>query len=161
RTTVALFVRFSGIDFEHSPNAQEQLDAYVRWVQGVLGRYDGVLLQVSLGDKGSYLYGTFGAPTVHEDDSRRAILAAQELQSLPAALSYMQPPSIGISRGAMRTGPIGSAERRAYAVMSDEANVAARLMEAAAPGEIVVTERVVRQLGGPFEVSALSPLKIK
>jgi class 3 adenylate cyclase len=161
RPTVALFLRFNGIDYEHNPAARWQLDAYIRWVQAVLDRYEGVLLQVTLGEKGSYLYGTFGAPVVHEDDARRALAAAIELNSPPESLSFIHPVRIGLSRGTMRTGPFGSPSRRTYGVMGDEVNVAARLMEAAAPGEIISTERLIKRVTGLFESLSLPPLKVK
>jgi class 3 adenylate cyclase len=161
RPTVALFLRFSGTDYERNPEAGKQLDAYIRWVQAVLARYEGVLLQVMLGEKGSYLYGTFGAPVVHEDDARRAVAAAVELKSPPEPLSFIQPVRIGLSRGTMRTGPTGSTSRRTYGVLGDEVNVAARLMEAAAPGEIIVSERVIKRVTGLFESLSLPPLKVK
>ncbi|MCB0075163.1 MAG: adenylate/guanylate cyclase domain-containing protein, partial [Caldilineaceae bacterium] len=62
RPAVALFARFGDLDFDADPRAPAHLDAYVRWVQGVLARYDGVLIQLTTGDKGSYLYAAFGAP---------------------------------------------------------------------------------------------------
>ncbi|HEY3311808.1 MAG TPA: AAA family ATPase [Anaerolineales bacterium] len=161
RPTVALFLRFGGIDYEHDPDAGKKLDDYLRWVQAVLARYEGVLLQVTLGEKGSYLYGTFGAPVVHEDDTRRAVAAALELRSPPASLSYITPVPIGLSRGIMRTGPTGSTLRRTYGVLGDEVNVAARLMQAAAPGEIIVSERVMKRVTGLFELQPLPPLKVK
>ncbi len=161
RPTVALFLRFGGINYENDPTAGVQLDAFIRWVQTVLTRYEGVLLQVMLDEKGSYLYATFGAPVVHEDDARRAVSAALELRTLPKSLSFIQSVSIGLSRGTMRTGPSGSATRRAYSVLGDEVNVASRLMEAAAPGEIIISERVMQRVTGHFETLALPQLKVK
>ena len=76
RPAVALFLRFGGIDYDRDEEAGEKLDAYVRWVQGTIAHYDGSLLQLTIGDKGSYLYIAFGAPVAHEDDAARAILAA-------------------------------------------------------------------------------------
>jgi len=70
RPAVALFLRFDGIAYEDDPLAEDKLDRYIRWVQSVLARYGGTLIQLSIGDKGSYLYVAFGAPTVHEDDAR-------------------------------------------------------------------------------------------
>ena len=161
RPTVALFLRCDWIDFANNPSAGDQLDAYVRWVQAVLTRYEGILLEVILGEKGSFLYGTFGAPVVHEDDARRAVSAALELQTPPADLAFVKPVPIGLSRGTMRTGPAGSALRRTYGVLGDEVNVAARLMQAAKPGEIFATERVAQRVTGLFDMTALSPLKVK
>jgi class 3 adenylate cyclase len=89
RPAVALFLRFGGIDYDADPDAQARLDALIRIVQRVMARFDGTLLQVMIGDKGSYLYCAFGAPLAHEDDARRAVLAALALHqeiSLATAL---------------------------------------------------------------------------
>ncbi len=161
RPTVALFLQFKGIDFEHDPQAEMQLDSYVRWVQAVMARYEGVLLQVILGEKGNYLYGTFGAPVVHEDDARRAVSAALELLTPPPSLDFIDPVPIGLSRGTMRTGPVGSTLRHTYSVMGDEVNVAARLMEAAAPGELLATDRVIQLVEGLFKTQQLPAIKVK
>mgnify|MGYP000921694827 FL=1 len=55
RPTVALFVRFGGIDYDNDGDAGVKLDAYLRWVQSVVARYDGTLIDVNFGDKGSYI----------------------------------------------------------------------------------------------------------
>ena len=108
RPAVALFVRFSGIDFDGDPCAGDRLDAYVRWVQGILEVHDGHLLQVTMGDKGSYLYAAFGAPTAHEDLADRALAAALELRSIPPSSTGMTaPPAIGIDQGIARVGAYG------------------------------------------------------
>ena len=44
--------------------------------------YGGNVLQLTLGDKGAYLYGVFGSPVAHEDDAARAAAAALELRDL-------------------------------------------------------------------------------
>ncbi len=44
--------------------------------------YGGNVLQLTLGDKGAYLYGVFGSPVAHEDDAARAATAALELRDL-------------------------------------------------------------------------------
>ena len=41
RPAVALFLRFGGIDYDNDEAAGAKLDAYIRWVQGVIARYDG------------------------------------------------------------------------------------------------------------------------
>ncbi len=71
RPAAALFLKFEGIDYDRDDVAGQKLDAYVGWVQGVLARYEGFLIDVSIGDKGSYLYLAFGAPIAHENDAWR------------------------------------------------------------------------------------------
>lgn len=161
RPAVSLFERFGGIDFENDDDAGLKLDAYIRWVQGVVNAYDGILVQLTIGDKGSYLYAAFGAPIAHNDDAIRALRAAHDLQNPPAEFSYIPPPQIGVSRGRMRVGPYGSAVRRTYGVLGDEVNVAARLMQAARAGQTLVTERVTEATGRSFEFERLEPLRVK
>jgi len=52
RPCVALFVRFTGIDYE-TDDAQMSLNKFVQNMQKTTERYDGVLLQLTIGDKGS------------------------------------------------------------------------------------------------------------
>src|SRR6185436_16405792 len=88
RPAIALFLRFDGIAYEDDPLAEDKLDRYIRWVQNVLARYGGTLIQLSIGEKGSYLYAAFGAPAAHEDDARRAAVAALDLRAPPAELGF-------------------------------------------------------------------------
>ena len=68
--------------------------------------YGGNVLQLTLGDKGAYLYGVFGSPVAHEDDAARAAAAALELRDLERttarhARSRSGSPTVGC--GAART----------------------------------------------------------
>ena len=162
RSAVALFVRFSGIDFDADPGAGDRLDAYVQWVQGILEVHDGHLLQVTMGDKGSYLYAAFGAPTAHEDLADRALAAALELQSAPPESTGMTaPPAIGIDQGIARVGAYGGRSRRTYGVLGDAVNRAARLMASASPGSILVTTDVRRASRRRLVFEELEPILVK
>jgi class 3 adenylate cyclase/tetratricopeptide (TPR) repeat protein len=161
RPAVALFLRFVGLDYESDANAGTKLDRFVRLVQAALARYDGALLQLTIGDKGSYCYATFGAPTAHEDDARRAVTAALELRHLAADLGFFAPVQIGISQGTTRAGAYGGATRRTYGVLGDDVNLAARLMQHAAPGEILVSGRVRSSLSADIAFDALPPIRVK
>jgi predicted ATPase/class 3 adenylate cyclase len=161
RPVAALFLRFEGIDYDRDPEAGDKLDLFVRQVEAILGRYDGSLLNLTIGDKGSYLYAAFGAPIAHEDDAARAVSAALELQALGARLEYLSELQIGITRGRMRTGAYGSRTRRTYSALGDEVNLAARLMLAAEPGQILASERVRNAGGDAFIWEGLPPLRVK
>jgi len=161
RPGVALFMRFLGIDYEHDPDAGRKLDTFVRWVQEVVTRYDGSLLQLVIGDKGSYLYAIFGAPIAHEDDARRAVLSALELRSPPPEMDYIESVQIGVSQGTMRTGAYGGTTRRTYAALGDEVNMAARLMQSAGHGEVLVSKRVQKATADAFTWETLPPVRVK
>ena len=161
RPTVALFVRFGGIDFDGDPGAGAKLDAYLCWVQSVVARYDGTLIDVNFGDKGSYLYVNFGAPIAHEDNAERAAAAALALHKRPAALAFVGEIQVGISQGRMRAGAYGGASHRTYGVLGDEVNMAARLMMAAGTGRTLVSEGVQARLAQRFQFEPLPPLRVK
>jgi adenylate cyclase len=147
RPVTPLMLRFGGLDFDHDPAAGEKLDAYTRWVQRVVHQYGGTLLQLTLGDKGAYLYAPFGAPVAHEDDTRRALAAALQLQAPPAQFDWLPPVQIGISQGAVWTGAYGASRRCTFGAMGRPVNLAARLMVHGQAGQTLVSDAVRRQTG--------------
>ena len=72
----------------------------------------------------------FGVPVLHEDDALRACRAALEMRSALSELGING--RIGVTTGEVVTG---TAERLAT---GDAVNVAARLEQAAAPGEVLI-----------------------
>ena len=161
RPAVVLFLSFGGIDYDGDETAGAKLDAYIRWVQTVLARYEGYLLQLTVGDKGSYVYTAFGAPIAHEDDAMRAVSAALELRTPPTTLNFIDNVQIGISQGQIYTGAYGGTMRRTYGVMGDDVNLAARLMQAAAPEQILVSYIARQATADIFTWENLPPLKVK
>ncbi len=160
RPAVALFLSFGGIDYDADDDAGAKLDAFVRWAQAILQRHQGLLLQLTVGDKGSYLYAAFGAPVAHEDDEVRAVEAALVLQSPPAELHVVTGVRIGLARGRMRTGAYGSTTQRTYGVLGDKTNLAARLMQAATEG-ILCDEGVFQGARHALSFQALPPIHVK
>jgi class 3 adenylate cyclase/tetratricopeptide (TPR) repeat protein len=148
RLVVPLFLRFGGIDYDVDDDAGVKLDAYIRWVQGILERYEGNLIQLTIGDKGSVLYAAFGVLLTHEDDPTRALMAALALQQPPLALSYIGPVQIGVSQGPVWAGACGSFTRRDYASMGYPVIMAARLMARAKPGQVLVSQAAADQAQG-------------
>ncbi|MEE8390149.1 MAG: tetratricopeptide repeat protein, partial [Anaerolineae bacterium] len=161
RPALALFLCFEGIDYDEDETAGVKLDAYIRWIQEVLALYRGTLLQLSIGDKGSYLCVAWGAPASHEDDARRAVAAALELRTPPVELDFIGGVQIGVSQGTMRTGAYGGTTRRTYGILGDEVNAAARLMQHAAPGEALVSRRVQEATAEAFAWETLPPIRVK
>ncbi len=119
-------MRFPGLDYDADGAAGEKLHAYISWVQSIIARYEGTLIQLTVGDKGCYLYAAFGAPQAHDDDAARAIATALELRSPPPGLEWAQGVQLGITRGRMRTGSYGGPTARTYGVLGGETNMAAR-----------------------------------
>lgn len=159
RPTVALFLRFSGIDYDHDPEAQSRLNAYIQSAQRILARYDSYLFQLTIGDKGSNFFVSFGAPLAHEDDAVRAAAAALELRDLK--MDFIQDVQIGISQGLTRTGACGGIYRRTYSALGDAVNMAARLMQNAPLGQVLVNQNVRKATADNFTWQELPPLNVK
>ncbi len=161
RPATALFLRFGGIDYEGDSDAATKLDTFIRQVEALLARYEGSLIQLTVGDKGSYLYAAFGAPIAHEDDTARAAATALELQALAHRLPFLGPLQIGITIGRMRVGAYGSATRRTYGVLGDATNLSARLMSAAEPGQILVSDEARQAIGDGFTWEQMPNRRVK
>jgi DNA-binding response OmpR family regulator len=160
RSATCLFLLFNGLDYDQDDQVGAKLDEFVRWVQGVLARHDGYLVQLTIGDKGSYLLAAFGAPDGLEDHATRAVSAALELQAPPEALAFVTEVQIGLASGQMRAGSYGGAARRAYGVLGDKTNLAARLMQAA-DGRILCDEGVYQAAKSDLSFDPLPPIVVK
>jgi DNA-binding response OmpR family regulator len=160
RQAAALFMSFTGIDYDIDEQAGEKLDAFTRWVQAVIAQYEGSLIQFSIGDKGSYLYATFGAPIAHNDDAIRAVYCALALQDLPPEFDWIKGIKIGVTHGQMRTGAYGSSTRRTYGAQGDIVNLSARLMQAAEKG-ILCDESVYQATHARLVFESYPPIKVK
>ncbi len=111
--------------------------------QGI-ARYDG-FVEKFVGDA---VLAVFGAPVAHEDDPERALDAALDIIERGAALSRTWAPRLGrpvtlhvaVHTGPVVAGSLGDAAGAAYAVTGDAVNTTSRLLGAAAPGTILVSE---------------------
>jgi DNA-binding response OmpR family regulator len=161
RPAASLFLRFAGIGYDDDTDAERKLDAFTRWVQAVAQRHDGAVLQLALGDKGSCFHLTFGAPVAHYDDATRAVRAALELQTPPAELDYITGVAVGVAHGPVRAGAYGSAAHRAYSVIGDKANLAARLMMHAPKNGSLCDDAVHAAARESIAFDALPPILVK
>ena len=161
RPVTALFIRFSGIDYDGDDDAGRKLNAFVRRVQGILKRYDGYLLQLTIGDKGSNLLAVFGAPVAHDDDPQRCLAAALDLRQAVPEIPFITEIRLGISEGLAWAGAVGGRMRCIYTVMGDEVNMAARLMGKAAAGQTLVSGHVAQTAGQAFHFCDLGLVQVK
>ncbi len=83
---------------------------------------------------GDALVAVFGIPAVREDDALRAVRAASEMQAAVLAMGDVQA-RIGVNTGEVLAGGATPGESL---MAGDAVNVAARLQQAAAPGEVLV-----------------------
>ncbi len=144
RPVISAFIRFEGLDYIADPLVEEKLDRYVRCIQRLAHHYGGNLRELDYGDKGSVAHVIFGTPVSHEDDEARAVGWALDLQAAVKDLPFITGQYIGITKGQVYAGAVGAKERRAYAMMGDEVNASARLMQACQPGQVLVSERIMQ-----------------
>ena len=102
---------------------------------------------------GDAVMAVFGVPAAHEDDALRACRAAAEMRDAFAGLGIEG--RIGVSTGEVVTG---TEERLAT---GDAVNVAARLEQAAQPGEVLVDEPTLALVRDAVEVESFEPLELK
>ncbi len=114
----------------------------------------------------------FGAPFDQEDAAARALKTAGDMQRVFARLRlrWLEDQGIevglgvGIDRGPVVMGSIGAPRQMNYGMVGDAVNTSHRLVEMAQHGEIIVTEAVVRSLGGELEgwtLERLEPVLVK
>ena len=109
-----------------------------------VAHYDG-FVEKFVGDA---VMAVFGAPRAHEDDPLRAIEAAQEMlqrvdrlsRQWAARLGRPVTLHIGVHTGAVVAGSLGHGAGSAYAVTGDTVNTASRLLSAAEPGTVLVSD---------------------
>jgi class 3 adenylate cyclase/tetratricopeptide (TPR) repeat protein len=112
---------------------------------------------------GDAVMAVFGVPQVHEDDALRAVRTADELRKalepLNAELARDYGTTLAVRIG-INTGEVvtGTEERLAT---GDAVNVAARLEQAAQPGDILIGADTLGLVRDAVSVEALPPLDVK
>jgi len=135
------------------------LSRYFETVRGVVERHGGSV-EKFIGDA---VMAVFGVPVLHEDDAMRAVRAAADLREamglLNEELAAEYETTIAIRMG-VTTGRVvtGTEERLAT---GDAVNVAARLQQSAAPGEILVGDPTIARTRAAVVVEPLPSLELK
>jgi class 3 adenylate cyclase len=115
---------------------------------------------------GDAVMAVFGIPSVHEDDALRAVRAAHDMRSALADLNKELERDRGVtiaSRIGVNTGPVvaGDPDAGQALVTGDAVNIAARLEQAAQPGEVLIGEETWRLVRDAVETEATEPLTLK
>ena len=148
RQVTVLFADLSGFTSLSERLDPEEVRAFQNALFATLAqaieRYDG-FVEKFVGDA---VMAVFGAPVAHEDDPQRALDAALQMlergaelgERWAARLGQRVMLHIGVHSGPVVAGSLGAAAGAAYAVTGDTVNTTARLLAAAAPGTILVSE---------------------
>jgi class 3 adenylate cyclase len=158
-------------DLKGSTSLGEALDA--ESLRDVMGSYfermrailhsHGAAVEKFIGDA---VMAVFGLPRVHEDDALRAVRAAWQMQrvlqelndELDARWGVRLQARIGVNTGEVVAGDPATGQRL---VTGDPVNTAARLEQAAGPGEVLVGENTYQLVRDAVRVDAVGPLAVK
>lgn len=138
----------------------------------VLNRYLSVAGNVVIGWEGTLdkffgdgLMAIFNAPKKQADHVHRAADAALAIMKAAKEINqvygYDLDYSIGVHVGEAVVGYIGTNYAVNYTAIGDTVNLAKRLQEAAAPGQILVDEVVIQRLGNNIQARPLGDIQVK
>jgi class 3 adenylate cyclase len=112
---------------------------------------------------GDCVMAVFGAPVAHGNDAERAARAALAIRDavppLAAGIGRPLDVHIGLAGGQVVASGTGSEAHREYTVTGESVNLAARLTDAAAPGEILVSDAVRAALAGRMDCAPHGALR--
>ena len=138
------------------------MSRYFAAMREVLERHGGTV-EKFIGDA---VVAVFGIPTLHEDDALRAVRAAAGMREALITLNERLMADVGVAiamRTGVNTGDVVAGDPNADGslVTGDAVNVAARLEQAAAPGEILLGEATHRLVREAVVVEPVEPLALK
>ena len=141
---------------------REVLDRYFSEMRGCLERHGGTV-EKYIGDA---IMAVFGLPRAHEDDGVRALRATAEMQQTLTRLNEELGSRWGAhlaSRTGVYTGEVvvGDPAGGQRLVTGDAVNTAARLEQAAPPGEVLIGESTYRLALAAVEVVPVGPVAAK
>jgi len=163
KTVTVLFCDVSGstaLGERIDPESLRRVMArYFGAAKAVVERHEGTV-EKFIGDA---VMAVFGVPVAHEDDALRAVRTAEGLREALAILNEELARDYGTRlelRTGVNTGEVvtGTAERLAT---GDAVNVAARLEQAAQPGEVLLGEATLALVRDAVEVEPVAPLELK
>ena len=141
---------------------RDVMSGYFDAMRAALERHGGTV-EKFIGDA---VMAVFGLPVRHEDDALRAVRAAADMQAALPALNarFLAERDIEIeNHTGVNTGEViaGDASTGQRLVTGDAVNTAARLEQAAGPGEIVLGDLTYRLARDEIEVEFIPPLILK
>lgn len=160
---------FTSISERNKPeNVVSFLNEYFKKMVEVIKKHGGAI------DKfmGDAIMALFGTPVSYEDNARRAVDAALEMQSLVPGISCSNlfipegmnfNVGIGIHYGDVIVGSIGCAEKSDYTVIGDTVNLASRLegLTKFYGAGIIISGAVKNELNRKYNLLHLDFIKVK
>ena len=157
---------FTSMSEQHTPQeVVDLLNSYFDLIIDVVFRYNGTVDKI-VGDEIMVL---FGAPFAFEDDTARAVGCALEMlrvldgfnQQRQQRAEFPLRIGIGLNRGPVISGNIGSTKHMDYTVIGYAVNLASRLVDNAREGQILITGSVAGNLDGRFRIRQMESIRVK
>ena len=139
------------------------IQQYFAEMRAVIERHGGTV-EKFIGDA---VMAVFGVPHVHEDDALRAVRAAADMQGALSAANEGFERDFGVriqARIGVNTGEVlagDPSEEGSSFVSGDAVNVAARLEQAAEPGDVLLGEATYRLVRAAVIAKEIPPLSAK
>ncbi|MBA3243946.1 MAG: AAA family ATPase, partial [Actinobacteria bacterium] len=166
RTVTMLFCDVTGstaLGEQLDPESMRQvMSRYFGEATHIIERHGGTL-EKFVGDA---IMAAFGIPVLHEDDALRAVRAAAQMRDALVILNGEFERDWGVRiqvRTGVNTGEVvaGDIAGGSTFATGDTVNVAARLEQAAPPGEVLIGEATYRLVRDAVAVEAVEPLAAK
>lgn len=157
---------YTAISEKLDPEEVHQImDGAFKILMDEIHRYEGTINQFT----GDGVMALFGAPVAHEDHAQRACYTAISIQK--AITGYGEKIKkdtgvdfamrIGLNSGPVIVGSIGDDLRMDYTAVGDTTNLAARIQQAARPGEVWLSQDTQSIIRGFFKVDSVGDLELK
>jgi class 3 adenylate cyclase/tetratricopeptide (TPR) repeat protein len=129
---------------------RRRVSSYFVQVSGTIERHGGTVEKFA----GDAVMAAFGIPVAHEDDAERALRAALEIVPEVEALGLSV--RVGVESGEVVVEGADSTFATGEAV-----NLAARLQQAAEPGQVLLGQTARRLAAGAVAVESVGPIEVK
>jgi predicted ATPase/class 3 adenylate cyclase len=150
RQVTAVFVSLAGVD------SADRLDEAATEILELSEEFGGYFNLLDYGDKGHVALVVFGAPTAHEQDLQRGIDFALSLTRRLGNAS-----AAGVAEGMVYAGLVGSKRRSTYTVLGATVNLAARLMQQAEAGNVLVAGATGHRIEKQYNLTPIGSRQIK
>jgi class 3 adenylate cyclase/tetratricopeptide (TPR) repeat protein len=161
RLATVAFIEFVGVDEYLESNGSEEtsaaLSSLISAVTEIADEEEITFLGTDVDRNAGKIILVSGVPITMVDECGRVLRAARRVADVDTPFGL----KIGLNRGHVFSGEIGTDLRSTYTVMGDTVNIAARLMAAAPPGSIYSTMALLDESLTLFATEALEPIRVK
>ncbi|WP_203336668.1 tetratricopeptide repeat protein [Nocardioides limicola] len=160
RMATVVFAELEGTDARIAADVSAiaaSIDDLIHAVLDLSARYRLHFLYTDVIADGIKVICTAGAPLTTGEDEESGLRFATDL----VAGDPQHRLRVGVNRGRVFAGFLGSRERHTFTVMGDPVNLSARLMAKASEGEVVASDDVVRRCRATFRLTPLAPFLVK